>query len=109
MKGLRSIIWPRAKQETSVAVRMGRCLHWIGLGFAGFVVLIVASTLVYYAVIEPSPSTKLLQDLAADNPLLELDPPQKAGPTSGDVLEALFFALLATALGRAARYILANE
>ena len=108
MKRLPSFIWPQAKQETSVIVRIGRSLHWLGLGFAGFVVLFVASSLVYHASIAPShPPPRDL--LAPYNPLIEIDPPQDSGPTTGDVFEALFIALTAIALGRAARYILANE
>lgn len=109
VRGLPSLIWPRAKQETSVLVRIGRSLHWLGLGFAGFVVLVLASSLVYHASLEPVPSTELLQDLATNNPLMEIDPPKQSGPTTGNVIEALFIALSAIALGRAARYILANE
>lgn len=73
-------MWPKTKADTGFVIRIGRSLHWIGYGFAGLFLCLILITLPFQH------------------------------PELGEIIEMATALVLAPAtLGRAARYILANE
>ncbi len=74
-------LWPKAKAETGVVIRIGRSLHWIGYGVAGLLFILLLAVTIGNP---PDRHNKVIEGI-------------------------LVFVIGPAVVGRAARYILANE
>jgi CO/xanthine dehydrogenase Mo-binding subunit len=121
--GLQRWLWPATRAETGVVIRIGRALHWLGYGFAGFVLLIMVANLAFREGVDPAEVRRevlqrpahpqltatiddLLQNQEAE---IAAEIARRKSQRESDVISGLLMILGSMAFGRVARYILANE
>jgi hypothetical protein len=120
-------LWPATRAETGVVIRIGRALHWLGYGFAGFVLLVMVTNLTFRDGADPAEVRRevlqrpahpqltatiddhlddLLQNQEAE---IAAEIARRKSQRESNVISGLLMILGSMAFGRAARYILANE
>jgi hypothetical protein len=121
--GLQRWLWPATRAETGVVIRIGRALHWLGYGFAGFVLLVMVTNLTFRDGADPAEVRRevlqrpahpqltatiddLLQNQEAE---IAAEIARRKSQRESVIISGLLMILGSMALGSAARYILANE